>query len=145
ATIVNVASASGPAPEGMVYIPGGEFSMGSLDPRDMICGGDEPMNDARPLHRVYVDGFFMDATEVTNEQFEQFANSTGYVTVAEHKPTREEFPTAPVENVVAGSVVFSPPPQPVPLDNHYQWWSYVQGANWRHPTGPDSGLKCREK
>jgi formylglycine-generating enzyme len=145
ATIVNSASAPAPSPEGMVYIPGGEFSMGSLDPRDIVCGGDEPMNDARPLHRVYVDGFYMDATEVTNEQFEQFAKSTGYVTVAEHKPTREEFPTVPAENLVAGSVVFSPPPRPVPLDDHYQWWSYVKGANWRHPTGPDSDLKGREK
>ena len=144
-TIVNSASAPASSPEGMVYIPGGEFSMGSLDPRDMVCGGDEPMNDARPLHRVYVDGFFMDATEVTNEQFEQFAKSTGYVTVAEHKPTREEFPTVPEENLVAGSAVFSPPPRPVPLDDHYQWWSYVKGANWRHPTGPDSDLKGREK
>jgi len=87
----------------------------------------------------------MDATEVTNEQFEQFAKSTGYVTVAERKPTREEFPTAPAENLVAGSVVFSPPSRPVPLDDHYQWWSYVPGANWRHPTGPDSDLKGREK
>lgn len=120
ATIANAATAPISLPEGVVYIPGGEFSMGSLDPTDMVCGGDEPMNDARPLHRVYVDGFFMDATEVTNEQFEQFAKSTGYVTVAERKPTREEFPTAPEENLVAGSVVFSPPPRPVPLDDLQQ-------------------------
>jgi len=110
----------------------------------MICGGDEPMNDARPIHRVYVDGFFMDATEVTNEQFERFAKATGYVTVAEQKPTREEFPSAPVENLVAGSVVFSPPPGPVPLNDHYQWWSFIKGANWRHPTGPNTDLKGRE-
>jgi sulfatase modifying factor 1 len=145
ATVVGSSSAPNSPPEGMVYIPGGEFSMGSLDPTDMICGGDEPMNDARPIHRVYVDGFFMDATEVTNEQFEQFAESTGYVTVAERKPTREEFPTAPAENLVAGSIVFSPAPRPVPLDDHYRWWSYVPGANWRHPTGPASDLKAREK
>jgi formylglycine-generating enzyme required for sulfatase activity len=144
-TIVSSTSPPNSPPEGMVYIPGGEFSMGSLDPTDMICGGDEPMNDARPIHRVYVDGFFMDATEVTNEQFERFANATGYVTVAEQKPTREEFPTAPVENLVAGSVVFSPPPRPVPLNDHYQWWSFIKGANWRHPTGPDTDLKGREK
>jgi len=131
----------------MVYIPGGEFSMGSLDPvaTEMFCGGDEPMNDARPIHRVSVDGFFMDATEVTNEEFDRFANATGYVTVAEREPTREEFPDAPEENLVAGSVVFSPPPKPVPLDDHYQWWAYVHGANWRHPEGPTSNLKGREK
>ena len=145
ATIVNSAPAPGALPEGMIYVPGGEFSMGSLDPTEMVCGGDQPMDDARPLHRVYLDAFFMDATEVTNEEFDRFASATGYVTVAERKPTREEFPDAPEENLVAGSVVFSPPPGPVPLDDHYQWWSYVPGANWRHPTGPTSDLKGREK
>jgi formylglycine-generating enzyme len=145
ATISNPVSAPGALPEGMVYIPGGEFSMGSLDPTEMFCGGDQAMNDARPLHRVYVDGFLMDTTEVTNEQFDRFVKGTGYVTVAERKPTREEFPEVPEENLVAGSVVFSPPPRPVPLDNHFQWWAYVTGANWRHPDGPGSDLKGREK
>jgi sulfatase modifying factor 1 len=145
ATIANSGSAPGGLPEGMVYIPGGEFSMGSLDPTEMFCGGDQPMDDARPLHRVYLDGFFMDATEVTNEEFASFVKATGYVTVAERKPTREEFPGVPEEKLVAGSAVFSPPPRPVPLDNHYQWWSYVAGANWRHPDGPSSELKGREK
>lgn len=145
ATIVNAVSAPNSLPAGMVYVPGGEFSMGSLDPTEMVCGGDQPMDDARPLHRVYLDGFFMDATEVTNEEFDRFAQATGYVTVAERKPTHEEFPEVPLENLVAGSVVFSPPPRAVPLDDHYQWWSYVPGANWRHPTGPTSDLKGREK
>jgi formylglycine-generating enzyme required for sulfatase activity len=145
ATIANPATVPGALPEGMVYIPGGEFSMGSLDPTEMFCGGDQPMDDARPLHRVYLDGFFMDATEVTNEEFAAFAQATGYVTVAERKPTREEFPGLPEEKLVAGSVVFSPPPRPVPLNDHYQWWSYVPGANWRHPDGPSSDLKSREK
>jgi formylglycine-generating enzyme required for sulfatase activity len=145
ATIANTAAAPGPLPAGMVYIPGGEFSMGSIDPTVTFCGGDEPMDDARPLHRVYVDGFFMDATEVTNEEFDLFTKATGYMTVAERKPTREEFPDAPEENLVAGSVVFSPPLKPVPLDDHYRWWGYVPGANWRHPDGPQSDLKGREK
>ena len=145
ATVPNPAPAPGSPPEGMVFIPGGEFSMGSLDPTQMSCGGDQPMQDARPLHRVYVDSFFMDATEVTNEAFDRFVAATKYVTVAEQKPTREEFPGAPEENLVAGSVVFSPPEQAVPLDNHYRWWSFVHGANWRHPSGPASNLKGREK
>ncbi len=147
ATVVNPDRAPASSPEGMVYIPGGEFSMGSLDPTqtEMVCGGDQPMTDARPLHRVYVDGYFMDATEVTNEQFAKFVEATGYITVAERKPTREEFPDAPLENLVAGSVVFTPASKAVPLDNHYQWWRYVAGANWRHPTGPKSDLKGREK
>ena len=121
-------------PDGMVWIPGGEFWMGS----------DFPMfRDARPVHLVHVDGFFMDKTEVRNEQFERFVKATGYVTVAERAPTLEEFPGAPPENLVAGSVVFVPPSAPVPLNNHFRWWSYVHGADWRHPQGPDSGISDR--
>ena len=135
----------GPSPEGMVWIPGGEFSMGSDDPRGSICGGPDAMPDARPIHRVAVDAFWMDRTEVTNEEFQRFVDATGYVTVAEQTPTAAEFPEAPPENLVAGSVVFTPTPTPVPLDNHYRWWSYVRGANWRHPLGPESDLRGREK
>jgi sulfatase modifying factor 1 len=65
--------------------------------------------------------------------------------VAERTPTAEEFPGAPPENLVAGSVVFTPPDHPVSLNNHFQWWSYIKGANWRHPLGPDSDLKGKEK
>ena len=145
ATRANSASPPGPAPEGMVWVPGGEFSMGSVDPRATLYGGPDAMRDARPVHRVYVDGFWMDATEVTNEQFEQFVKATGYVTIAERTPTQEEFPTAPPENLVAGSTVFTPTPAPVPLNNHFQWWRYQKGANWRHPDGPDSDLRGRGK
>jgi formylglycine-generating enzyme len=132
------------APPGMAWIPGGEFSMGAADPRSLEHGGREAMLDARPIHRVYVDPFWMDRTEVTNEQFARFVKATGYVTVAEEKPTRAEFPTAPEENLVAGSVVFTPTAQPIPLDDHYRWWSYVKGASWRHPEGPGSDLRGRE-
>jgi len=101
------------------------------------------MADARPIHRVQVDGFWMDRVEVTNQQFAAFVQATGYVTVAERTPTAAEFPGAPAENLVAGSVVFTPPARPVPLDNHYQWWSYVKGASWRHPEGPSSQIDGR--
>ncbi len=131
-------------PEGMVIIPGGEFSMGAVNPVGISDGGKEDMYDARPIHRVLVSPFMMDATEVTNRQFEAFVNATGYVTIAEKKPTKEEFPDVPEENLVAGSVVFTPPPGQVPLDNHLQWWSYIHGVNWRHPDGPGSNLKGRE-
>jgi formylglycine-generating enzyme required for sulfatase activity len=131
---------AGRSPEGMVWIPGGEFSMGSDDSGEAFCSVSGVTRDAQPIHRVYVDGFWMDETEVTNEQFERFVKATGYVTIAERAPTREEFPTAPIENLVAGSVVFAPTDQPVNLNNHYQWWSYVKGASWRHPLGPDSNL-----
>ena len=135
----------GPAPPGMVWIPGGEFSMGAADPRSLDHGGHEAMADARPIHRVYVDPFWMDATEVTNEEFGRFVKATRYVTVAEKKPTREEFPDAPEENLKAGSVVFTPPSDAVPLDDHYRWWSYVAGASWRRPQGTGSDLRGREK
>jgi formylglycine-generating enzyme required for sulfatase activity len=129
----------------MVWIPGGEFSMGSDVAGETLCGLPGVTRDAQPIHRVYVDGFWMDQTEVTNEQFDKFALATGYVTVAERTPTREEFPTAPPENLVAGSTVFTPTPNPVPLNNHFQWWRYESGANWRHPEGLASNLKGREK
>ncbi len=131
----------GPAPERMAWIPGGEFSMGCDDPRGKPFGGGDPMPDARPVHRVQVDGFWMDRTEVTNDQFAAFVAATGYVTIAETPPRAEDFPDAPPENLVAGSIVFSPPDGPVPLDNHYRWWSYIPGADWRHPTGPDSSIE----
>jgi sulfatase modifying factor 1 len=138
--------ARGRAPDGMAWIPGGEFSMGSNDPTlGTICGGHEHMPDARPVHRVYVDGFWMDKTEVTNEQFEKFAKATGYRTVAEIAPSKEEFPTAPPENLIAGSTVFTPTAKPVPLHNMFQWWRYQKGANWRHPEGPQSDLQGRAK
>ena len=123
---------AGPAPEGMAWIPNGEFWMGADD-----------FPDAQPWHRVHVDGFWMDTTEVTNDQFAKFVKATGYVTVAERTPRAEDFPGAPPENLVAGSVVFSPPDHPVKLNNHFQWWSYVKGANWRHPEGPKSTIKDR--
>ncbi|MCE9612407.1 MAG: formylglycine-generating enzyme family protein [Chthoniobacter sp.] len=134
----------GPAPDGMVWIPGGEFAMGTEDPTSSLCGGNDSMPDARPIHRVQVDGFWMDRTEVTNAQFEKFVKATGYVTVAEQTPRAEDFPGAPPENLVAGAVVFAPPETAVPLNNHLQWWAYIPGANWRHPTGPESNLAGRE-
>jgi sulfatase modifying factor 1 len=146
----HVAEASGPsdscedgigavkaqAPAGMAWVPDGEFWMGS----------DEPgFTDARPWHRVRLNGFWIDKTEVTNEQFARFVQATGYITVAERKPSVKDFPNAPPENLVAGSVVFSPPNHAVALDNHYQWWSYAKGADWRHPEGPSSTIKGHEK
>jgi len=128
------------APEGMAWIPGGEFSMGAQDPPDMDDVGMKATLDSRPVHRVYVDGFFMDKTDVTNAQFERFVKATGYVTVAERKPRAEDYPGAPPENLVAGSVVFAPPDHPVPLNDYFQWWTYVPGANWRHPLGPQSSI-----
>jgi formylglycine-generating enzyme required for sulfatase activity len=102
------------------------------------------MNDARPIHRVYVDGFWMDKTEVTNKQFAKFVEATNYITIAERTPRAEDFPGAPPEKLVAGSTIFTPTIGPVPLNNHLQWWRYQKGANWRHPLGPDSDIKGQE-
>ncbi|HWC78181.1 MAG TPA: formylglycine-generating enzyme family protein, partial [Blastocatellia bacterium] len=110
-----------------------------------LCGLPGVTSDALPVHRVLVDGFWMDATELTNEEFARFVDATGYVTIAERTPTAEEFPDAPRENLVAGSTVFTPAAQPVSLNNFYQWWRYQKGANWRHPEGPGSSIKGREK
>jgi sulfatase modifying factor 1 len=140
-TVPNPASAPETSPEGMVWIPGGEFSMAAQDPPGMDHVGMQATEDSRPVHRVYIDGLWMDRTDVTNEQFAGFVKATGYVTVAERKPRAEDYPGAPPENLIAGSVVFSPPDHMVPLNNHFQWWSYVPGANWRHPLGPTSDIK----
>src|SRR5581483_8084478 len=98
ATVPDTNSPDGPAPEGMVWIPGGEFSMGSDRSAESLCSLPGTTRDAVPIHRVYVSGFWMDRTEVSNEEFARFVRATGYVTVAERKPSREEFPTAPPEN-----------------------------------------------
>src|SRR4029077_14679349 len=94
------------APEGMTWIPGGEFSMGAAVGGEGSHAMPMPSNDSEPVHRVYVDGFWMDATPVTNAQFEKFVRATHYVTIAERTPSKEEFPTAPEENLVAGGGVF---------------------------------------
>ena len=140
-TVENKNAPAGSAPPAMAWIPGGEFSMGAQDPPGMDKVGMQATLDSRPIHRVYVDGFWMDKADVTNGEFAKFVKATGYVTIAERKPRAEDFPGAPPENLVAGSVVFSPPDHEVPLNDHYQWWAYVPGANWRHPLGPASSIQ----
>ena len=118
---------------GMVWIPGGTFWMGSAEGR----------TDEQPPHQVTVDGFWMDRTEVSNDQFEKFVAATHYVTIAERKPDPKNYPGADPALLVPGSVVFSPPKEPVPLDNASAWWRYVPGADWRHPEGPESDIQAR--
>lgn len=143
-TVPNREPPPGAAPSDMVWIPGGEFSMGAKELSDMNMVGMQATKDSRPIHRVYVAGFFMDKTDVTNAQFAKFVQATGYVTVAEKKPSPADFPGALPENLSAGGVVFAAPGHAVALDDNYQWWSYVKGANWRHPTGPKSSIKGKE-
>ena len=112
ATTENAAAAPAAAPDGMVWIPGGEFSMGAAEPPAMDDVGMKATTDSRPIHRVYVDGFWMDWTEVTNADFAKFVQATGYVTSAERTPRAEDLPGVDPENLVAGSVVFTRPTTP---------------------------------
>ncbi|MFK7743162.1 MAG: formylglycine-generating enzyme family protein [Planctomycetota bacterium] len=116
-------------PAGMVWIAPGEAVLGSQN-------GDP---DA-PLHRVQLDGFWIDETEVTNAQFAAFVHATGYVTDAERKPSAADVPGVPEEMRVAGSLVFTPPPNAVDLNEFWRWWSFVPGASWRAPKGPGSSV-----
>jgi formylglycine-generating enzyme required for sulfatase activity len=119
----------------MLWIPPGRFSMGS----DYA-----PFGDARPIHTVDLDGFWMDRTPVTNAEFARFVRATGYRTVAERKPDPKEYPGVPPDKLVPGSLVFSPPSRAVTLDDVSQWWRYVPSASWRHPEGPGSSIAGRE-
>lgn len=114
----------------MLWIAGGSFVMGS----------DHHYPEERPTRRVDVDGFWMDRTPVTNREFARFVAATGYVTFAETPPNAEDYPGAPLENLKAGSMVFQQSAGPVPLDQPHLWWDFVHGADWRHPTGPDSSI-----
>ncbi len=135
----------GTAPSGMVWIPGGEFTMGT--------DSDLGWADEKPAHRVRVEGFWMDATEVTNEQFRAFVAATGYVTTAEKPPSLEEImkqsppgtPPPPKEKLVPGSMVFKPTTEKVDTRDFSQWWHWIPGACWKHPEGPGSDLKGREQ
>lgn len=120
--------------DGMVLLPGGTFWMGCQD---------KSFEDVRPFHKVHLNKFWIDRTEVTNEQFSRFVGATGYKTVAERVPDARDFPGAPPENLVAGALVFTPPSHPVSLHSHYNWWRYVPGADWKHPEGPQSNIDAR--
>ncbi|WP_084163965.1 formylglycine-generating enzyme family protein [Olivibacter sitiensis] len=117
----------------MVLIKGGAFLMGA-----------EEFADARPLHEIVVSDFLLDEHEVSNAQFAQFIEATGYVTVAERELNPADFPGVPAEALVPGSAVFTPTAQKVGLQNHLQWWTYLPGASWKHPEGPKSSIQGRE-
>lgn len=130
-----------PHPPGMVWVPGGEFLMGSDDP--------ESLPDEQPVHQVYVDGFWMDETEITNAQFRTFVEATGRLTTAERTPTVEEImaqlppgsPEPDPDSLVAGSLTFRLPRGDEPADRVLDWWMWTPGADWRHPFGPDSSIE----
>lgn len=115
----------------MIWIPGGRFMMGS----------DDHYPEERPARAVQVDGFWMDRALVTNADFAAFVEATGYRTVAEVAPRAEDYPGALIEQLVAASLVFEPPLGPIdPKGPASQWWNFLPGADWRHPTGPESSI-----
>ena len=129
-----------PREAGMIRIPGGTLQM----------GGDNEQADPNefPKHPVPIAPFWMDETEVTNTQFLEFVEATGYITVAERAITWEEIretlppgtPKPPEDVLQPGALVFFPTEQPVPLSDPSRWWRWILGANWRHPEGPDSDI-----
>ena len=129
---------------GMVKIPGGTFMMGG--------DNNQADKDEYPKHKVMVDGFYMDEHEVTNAQFQEFVEATGYVTTAEKRPDWEELkkqlppntPKPDESQLVAASLVFTPPNHHVDLNDYSQWWAWVPGADWKHPEGPESNIKGKE-
>ncbi len=129
--------------EGMVWIPAGEFTMG--------WDGPEGRHDERPAHRVHVDDFWIDTTEVTNAQFAEFVEATGHITTAERPiewvQLREQLPPGtpkPMDEMLApGSLVFTPPEAQVGMDQFANWWTWTPGACWKHPEGPGSDLDGR--
>jgi formylglycine-generating enzyme required for sulfatase activity len=124
------ASPRAPDDSDMVWIPGGEFQMGS----------DRHYPEERPAHQVAVDGFWMDRHPVTNAEFERFVAATGYVTGAELPPDPADYPGALPELLYPGSLVFVKPPGPMERSQIGIWWRFMRGADWRHPRGPSSSI-----
>ncbi|HEX3905058.1 MAG TPA: formylglycine-generating enzyme family protein [Polyangia bacterium] len=120
---------------GMEWIPGGEFMMGS----------NRHYREEAPAHLETVDGFWLDRWPVTNEQFRRFIEETGYVTQAEIAPDAAQYPGADPALLVPASVVFVKPAGRVDMRNFLNWWAFVPGANWRHPTGPESAIAGLEQ
>jgi formylglycine-generating enzyme len=119
--------------EHMVWIPGGTFLMGS----------DRHYPEESPSHHATVEGFWIDQYAITNEQFAHFVAATGHVTVAERKPNAEDYPGCLPELIQPASIVFNKPDHRVDLRDHYSWWAYIAGADWRHPEGPESSIEDR--
>ena len=114
----------------MIFVPGGQFRMGS----------DKHYPEEAPVHRVNVDAFWIDPIPVTNRQFRKFVNATKHVTFAEIDPDPKDYPGALPHMLKAGSLVFSPPREPVDLKDWSQWWRFKFGADWRRPYGPRSSI-----
>lgn len=138
---VNEKKPIGSAPKGMVWIPGGEFWMGYFAKgkiADRRFAG-----DTDPPRRIWVDGFWMDETEVTNDAFAEFVKATGYKTTAEQDPDPKEFPNVDPSKLKPFSMIFKQPgpKDPVDLNQHLGWWDLGYGASWKHPEGATSTIE----
>jgi formylglycine-generating enzyme required for sulfatase activity len=108
-------------------------------------GSDQHYPEEAPSHQVKVDGFWIDRTPVTNRQFSDFVRATGHVTTAEIPPDPRDYPTAPSHVLYAGSLVFARPRSTFDLRDGSQWWSFMEGADWRHPYGPKSNINLSDE
>jgi formylglycine-generating enzyme required for sulfatase activity len=131
-------------PKGMIWVDGKTFIQGAKvsDPY--------AMPREKPSHKVTVDGFFIDITEVTNKQFKAFVDATDYVTIAERKIDWEEMKKQlpqgtpkPHDSILQpGSLIFNKNVDAIAnMNNYQQWWTWKIGANWKHPEGPGSSLE----
>ncbi len=116
-----------------------------IPPQTALLGSATHYAEEGPVREVTVDGFRMQAHQVTNADFAAFVDATGYVTVAERPPNPEDYPDAPPENLQPGSMVFRRTAGPVDLRHLSQWWAWTPGACWNHPRGPKSGLANRDR
>ena len=118
----------------MVFVPGGTFLMGS----------DRFYREERPARPASVEAFWIDRTPVTNAEFARFVEATDYVTFSERAPTAQMYPDAAPEFLVPGSLVFVKPKGAVSLRDYRAWWTYMPGASWRYPNGPDSSIATKD-
>src|SRR4029077_9626574 len=103
-------------------------------------GSNDFYPEEKPVRRVSVNGFWIDAHPVTNAEFATFVTETGWITSAEIAPSLDDYPGAKSEHLVAASMVFTPTDGPVDLRDLTQWWRLMPGADWRHPYGPNSSI-----
>ncbi len=116
-----------------------------IEPQTTTLGSDTHYPEEAPAREVTVDGFWIQRHQVTNSEFGAFVDATGYRTVAERPVDPADYPGAPVENLVPGSMVFRRTAGPVDLRHLSQWWTWTPGACWNHPRGPRSSLTDRDR
>lgn len=125
----------------MALIPAGSFMMGG--------DNQQGKSDEFPKHKVTLSRFWIDKTPVTNAQFAEFVNKTEYITTAEKPVNWDELklqlPPDTIkpseEDLRPASLVFIKQNQPVPLHDPTLWWSWMHGADWLHPHGPNSQIE----